>query len=73
MTENSSKEFLLSPWENCWLSQYLLHAQSHGYSRQLYFFEDVPVQAVLKGHIRFFSLLRLLTLASSVNVFHENC
>lgn len=53
MTENSSKEFLMSLWENCYLSQYLLYAQSRGCSCQLYFFEDVPVQAVLKGHIRF--------------------
>lgn len=56
MTENSSKEFLMSPWENCWLSQYPLHAQSHGYSCQLYFFEGVPAQAVLKGHITFLVL-----------------
>lgn len=28
MTENSRKEFLMSPWENGWLSQYLSCAQS---------------------------------------------
>lgn len=49
VAEKPSREFSISPWENCWLSQLLLSAESSGFSCQLYFFKDMAVQATCRG------------------------